>query len=70
MVYPHNEILCTCQLKNTQCRSCELGFPGGTVAENLPANFRGHGLDPWSRKIPYALGQLGPCTIIAGAHVL
>ena len=54
----------------TQCRSCELGFPGGTVAGNLPANCRGHGLDPWSRKVPHALGQLSLCATTAGAHML
>ena len=70
MVYSHNETLCKCQLKNTQCRSCELGFPGGTVAGNLPADCRGHGLDPCSRKVPHALGQLSPCATVAGAHVL
>ena len=60
MVYSHNEILCKYQLK-TQCRSCELDFPGGTVDGNLPAKCRGYGLDPWSRKVPHALGQLNAC---------
>ena len=26
-------------------------FPGGPVVRNLPANSRGHGFDPWCRKI-------------------
>ena len=25
---------------------------------------RGHGFDPWSRRIPHAMKQLGPCNII------
>ena len=36
------------------------GFPGGAVVENLPANARGHGFEPWSGKIPHAAEQLGP----------
>ena len=36
------------------------GFPGGAVVENLPANARGHGFEPWSGKIPHATEQLGP----------
>ena len=32
--------------------------PGGSVVKNLPA--RGHGLEPWSGKIPHAVEQLGP----------
>ena len=35
-------------------------FPVGPVVKNLPAKCRGHGFDPWSRKIPHALGQLSP----------
>ena len=31
-----------------------LGFPGGAVVKNLPANAGGHGFEPWSGKIPHA----------------
>ena len=32
-----------------------MGFPGGTVAENPPADrCREHGFDPWVRKIPWS----------------
>ena len=37
-----------------------MGFPGGTVVENLPANVGGHGFGPWSGKIPHATEHLGP----------
>ena len=39
--------------------SRERGFPGGAVVKNPPCNV-GHQLDPWSRKIPHAMGQLSP----------
>ena len=38
-----------------------MGFPGGTVVKNLPAKSGGHGFKTWSRKIPPAVEQLGPC---------
>ena len=38
------------------------GFPGGAVVKNPPANARGHGFEPWPRKIPNAAEQLSPCT--------
>ena len=41
-------------------RDHQEGFPGGAVVENLPANARGHGFEPWSGKIPHAAEQLGP----------
>ena len=42
--------------------SC-LDLPGGPVVRNPPADrCRGHGLDPWSGKIPCALGQQNPGT--------
>ena len=37
-----------------------LGFPGGAVVENLPANAGENGFKPWSGKIPHAAEQLGP----------
>ena len=37
-------------------------FPGGAVVKNPPANARGHGVEPWSGKIPHAAEQLSPCT--------
>ena len=39
------------------------GFSGGTVVKNPPANSRGHGFEPWSRKIPRAAEQLSTCAI-------
>ena len=36
-------------------------FPGSPVVNNLPP-MQGHRLDPWSRKIAYASGQLSLCT--------
>ena len=39
-----------------------VGFPGGPVVKNLPANAGGHGFDPWSRKIPHGVDQLSPCS--------
>ena len=32
------------------------------MVKNLPANARGCGFDPWSRKIPHAMEQLSQCT--------
>ena len=29
-----------------------MGFPGGSVVKNLPANVGDAGFDPWIRKIP------------------
>ena len=42
-----------------ESESQALGFPGGAVVENMPANAR-HGFEPWSGKIPHAAEQLGP----------
>ena len=40
-----------------------LGFPGGAVVENLPANAGNVGSIPsWRTKIPHAAGQLSPRT--------
>ena len=39
--------------------SRERGFPGGAVVKHPPCNV-GHQLDPWSGKIPHAMGQLSP----------
>ena len=36
----------------------ELGFSGGSVVKNLPANA---GFNPWSRKIPRVMEQLSLC---------
>ena len=45
-----------------------VGFPGGAVDENPPANAgesacqcRGHRFEPWSGKIPHATEQLSSC---------
>ena len=35
-------------------------FPGGSVVKNLPASAGGHRFDPWSGRIPHAVGQPGP----------
>ena len=42
-------------------------FPGGPVVKNPPANARRHGFDPWSGRIPHAMGQPSPCA--SGASV-
>ena len=41
-------------------------FPGGPVVKNPPMQCRGHGFNPWSRRIPHATGQLSPCTATGG----
>ena len=49
---------------NIQCL-----FPLGlTGLLSLESNCRGHGFDPWSRKIPSASGQLSPCATTTEAH--
>jgi len=42
-------------------KSQALGFPGGSVVKNPPAN-AGDSFNPWSRKIPHAIEQISPCT--------
>ena len=42
----------------------ELGCCGGVVVKNLPVTAGGHGVEPWSGKIPHATEQLSPCTTI------
>ena len=42
-----------------------LDFPGGPLIENLPANAGSMGSDPWSGRIPCAMGQISPSTAIA-----
>ena len=38
-------------------------FPGGPVVKNLPSNAGDPGAVPgWGTRIPYAMGQLSPCT--------
>ena len=37
-------------------------FRGILVVKNLPANAGDTGFDPWSRKIPHAMGQLNHYT--------
>ena len=41
-------------------KSCQMGFPGGAVVGNLPANAGDTGFEPWSGRIPHAAEQLGP----------
>ena len=43
-------------------KSSNVGFPGGAVVKNPPANAGEHGFDPWSGKIPHAAEQLSPYT--------
>ena len=35
-------------------------FPGDPVVKNSLANIRRHGFNPWSMKIPHAIGQPSP----------
>lgn len=42
-----------------QKKTKKSGFPGGSVMRSLPAN-SGDSFDPWSGKIPSAVGQLSP----------
>ena len=37
-----------------------MGFPGGLVVKNLPANAGDTEFSPWSGKIPHAVEQLSP----------
>ena len=43
--------------KNTK----KTGLPWWSSGWESICQRRGHGFDPWSRKIPHASGQLGPC---------
>ena len=38
-----------------------LGFPGGTVVKNLPANAGDMGSSPGPGRFPHGAGQLSPC---------
>ena len=38
------------------------GFPWWRSGWESACQCRGHGFEPWSRKIPHAVEQLGPCT--------
>ena len=40
------------QVKNVPL-SLQLGFPGGSVVKNTPAQCRSLGFNPWVRKIPW-----------------
>ena len=51
-------LICTVRLL---LRKCEQGFPGGSVAKNLPAVLETW-FHPWSGKIPHAVKQLSRCT--------
>ena len=55
MASPHNGVLFT--LKRT-----EAGLPWWPRGKEFACQCRAHGSDPWSRKIPHAAEQLGPCT--------
>ena len=48
------------------------GFPGGAVVKTPPAQCRGHGFEPWSRKIPHSSQQLShncwACALEPGSH--
>ena len=47
-------------LKDQQLKMILLGFPGGAVVKNPPADAGGHGFKLWSGKIPHAMEQLSP----------
>ena len=57
-----SEHVTTLQKKNNKTQI--KGFPGGAVAESLPAGAGDTGSipgpDPWSGKIPHATEQMGP----------
>ena len=38
------------------------GLPWWRSGEESTCQFRGHGFEPWSGKIPHATEQLSPCT--------
>lgn len=50
-------------------RKVTQGLPGGSVVENLPP-MQGHGFNPWSEKIPHAVGQVSPCTTTTEPQLL
>ena len=60
----HLEAITTLQQFGRTSRNCPVlpGFPGGSVAKNLPCQCRRLGFDPWFRKILHAMRQLSPCT--------
>ena len=43
-------------------------FPANAVDGSLPANAGGCGFNPWSRRIPYAAEQVGPCAATTSLH--
>jgi len=43
-----------------------LGFPGGSVVKNLPANAGGPGFNPWVRKIPWRRKWLPTSVFLPG----
>ena len=45
------------------------GLPCWSSGWDSACQCRGHGFDPWSRKIPHATGQLSPCTTTLSPHV-
>ena len=47
-----------------------LGLPCWSSGWESPCKCREYRSDPCSRRIPYAVGQLGPCTTTPEAHVL
>ena len=50
-------------MNKIQCefKRWEWDFPGGTVDGSPLGGCRGHGFDSWSRRIPHAEEQRGPC---------
>ena len=40
----------------------KLGLPCSSSGEKSTCQYRGHGFNPWSGKIPHATGQLSLCT--------
>jgi len=43
-------------------KSMQLGPPWWLSGKEFACQCRRHGFYPWSRKIPHAMEQLGPCT--------
>ena len=45
-----------------------VGLPWWLSGKKSACQCRRHGFDPWSRKIPHAAGQLGPCATTTETH--
>ena len=61
--WPYSVLLSSIYIKKALCWD----FPGGPVVKNLSAKCKGHGFDPWSKKIPHTVGQLSQWATTAEA---